>query len=69
LANMKVGACKYFLNGSPKAKAGPKWNGVKGINVTLLLFCGYVCNCDSMLTCRHFLRVFVKKLGGYGMLL
>ncbi len=29
-AIMNVGVCIVFLSGNPIAKAGPKWNGVKG---------------------------------------
>ena len=29
-AIMNVGVCIIFLSGNPIAKAGPKWNGVKG---------------------------------------
>ena len=33
---MNVGAWMYFLSGMPKHRAGPRWNGVKGMLQSLL---------------------------------
>ncbi|MCW4026896.1 MAG: hypothetical protein NWE76_05390 [Candidatus Bathyarchaeota archaeon] len=45
LATMKVGRCTYFLKGSPKPNAGPKWYGVKGMfaqhNIHVRFFIGF----------------------------